>query len=1260
MSQNPAENAGNYLKLPVNFNVVKAFVAPPVELDTATDIRLNKYVLSSNLRFVKIYGQPLGPDAVKDEDWVVELFGDMDQFLIDDKNGIKKPCDFVQFYRRILYDLHISDVLTPDINIWIQYDLAFPPRMLAMTDKDWVTALQEYQDSFLQDRHGRFIAWIYVQVLDTGTPQTGPSEFTISQVTEGLSGDPFEVEVSSEDAKSSPAVCDESYEAFLPASAGKIVDVTSDVDQSISGSDPADGDTAQYLSFSSEESKKPSSASNIRPPPPTPEGIPSVPVSVTPKKSPQSATKSTTKASPTPSKLPGSTSTGSRARAQRSTPVSPKVPKTRADRTPAPPPKEVIPEVPPKTGPVCAPAPPPKGSSPKVPKTRPVRAPVPPLRRVSPKVPSPKRANPPKIASKPAQPAAKKSSLVKRIRRVSIVAGNLKRKVTEGLKSPLTLPKPAPPAEPREKSTILTVLASQAREGGVQNPDNLLPYTRLPDQEAFFRYCSGYLPAVDPTSRENVRSVRLRNCKLAVTPHQFCTAIRMLFAENNAGFAGGFLASAPGTGKTYIVLFLYAFRSLLFSNKREVEIEWAETDKRAAKGSKGGKNNHLPRHAPRGQRLQCPTQNKFGTMCYCVPDGLTRWTLEYLKPGVTTIHVPTGAMPSWLSAIKAAKFDPSVYNVAIFLPTVAMPDGLKNNLGVVDTLKRGIKVGATLPARHPGGRIQNQTELNWEIQSPPLTAKNHMALESYCFVTPHYSTSLENDFQYALNDLSPRPAKVTEFIDGKLYCLLVAMTFVDESDQVMSPDAKPMELARIHRHIRARETGSDIWHITATPFGDKFEDVMSAVILLAPQLTADVAALRKNYALAVSSDDAHIHGVFENQFRRVFNDQLVIRDSEAATFLGHPITDIQMVKPKFISSSTPESQKDSLQGFIDEDLRPRLTIKQNVGDAYVDYPGSLKTSTRVINALYFFSLFPSAAEVFLEEEFHEPLYHDFRLSEIIRSLPDTTGESIARCKILTNAVEKFAKGAKSPKVQNVLNEIQRMVRDSSERPDSNNEISKRYVGSANKADLTLKKMVIITPTIATAVFLYLYLIRYHNSYNPLLYHRDLKASAKADVVKKFESLKKEKNPFRIFIAPASVAGAGLNLQVANRLILTSPLLSTSDEKQALARVNRIGQTLPVDLKILISEDSPIDRIIIADRARRSIITDPFALDQDLTVVSQDIDLTIDSIGGEVGESEAAILASTGIFDGLPNQDELAAKVVSGEDQSLYAPSAATE
>lgn len=112
------------------------------------------------------------------------------------------------------------------------------------------------------------------------------------------------------------------------------------------------------------------------------------------------------------------------------------------------------------------------------------------------------------------------------------------------------------------------------------------------------------------------------------------------------------------------------------------------------------------------------------------------------------------------------------------------------------------------------------------------------------------------------------------------------------------------------------------------------------------------------------------------------------------------------------------------------------------------------------------------------------------------------------------------------------------------------------------------------------------------------------------MINKFDNLQKTRNPWRVFIAPANVAAAGLNLQVANRLILTSPLINKSDEKQALARVNRSGQLLKVDLQIMVAEDSTIDRIILAHRARQPITSDPFNLDGDIEVRSHAADTDV--------------------------------------------------
>ncbi|KAK7740917.1 hypothetical protein SLS53_004980 [Cytospora paraplurivora] len=699
---------------------------------------------------------------------------------------------------------------------------------------------------------------------------------------------------------------------------------------------------------------------------------------------------------------------------------------------------------------------------------------------------------------------------------------------------------------------------------------------------------------------DNVRHVRLSHCKLAVTPYQFCTAVRILFKENDTGVGGGFLALSPGIGKTYIVLFAYALRTLLLTNKREVLIEWADTDKA---GKSKRRKNHLPRDAPPGQRLRCPSEKPgFGVRCYCVPDGLTRLTVDRLKPGLTLIQVPNGAMPGWLSAIKDAKFEPSVYNVVLFHPAAAMPSGLQTNSGAISALKRAIRVGATLPVGHPGGRIEHQCELDWHMQGPPLT-KNFMALESYCFVTTHYSSAIEEEFRYGLNDLDPRPARVTELpdADNKCYALLCGMTFVDESHQALTPASKTVQMAQIHRHIRVRGTGgSDIWHVTATPFGAKFENVLSAVSLLAPHLNDDLERLKNAYELARTSNDPDVHVAFECQFHLVFDAKLVIRDLETTTFLGRSITDIQPVAPKLISSVTPEAHVEAIQGLIDDNLRASL---QEHLSSYVDYHRAMRAAG-ITDELYFISLFPSMADAIHNYVLPDVAYMDRTLGQLIRELSDTTGESIATIKLLTDAVELYARGPRSPKVQDILKEISRMVRDTStQRPDPDKELAKLHGGPGTKVDLTLKKMVIITPTLSTAVFLYLYLSRYHHSYNPLLYHQALKASAKAAVLKKFDSLKNEKNPYRVLVAPAQVAGAGLNLQVANRLILTSPLLSRSDEKQALARINRTGQTLQVHIKILVMEDSPIDRIILAERARRAILSDPFRLDEDLVTIS---------------------------------------------------------
>lgn len=1195
MSQNQEDSGESqqHLKLPENFDVVEPFLVPPAEVRTADDLRFNQYVLCSNLRSLESggrYDNRSDEFPVEDEDWRVELFGDIEQFLLNDEDGSKQPCNFERFFYRVLYELRCPTQPPPDVNIWVQFGLASPPQILLKSQLHWIAALHEYNDAFISDRSGCSTVWFYFQFMDLpAASMTGPSDVTINWVTGCLSHGAMQADVSPEPVESS-------YDG------SQILDTFADVDASQEDSASNSSDN-RVLTFRPPSSCDESSEDSL-----DTATDPEVEDTVQPERS------------PTP----------------RPTPVGTEIPDTATDpevgdtvhpeRIPTPRPTPGAP-----VGTENESLPGPSRPTPNAENTlllrrKPAYANLrisrhvrfleseltPPQRNAALAntafAPSHDRPLPPLPNQIPTQ--TRRGPLANQLKKVTVAAEKFGRKVKEGLKSPslerkvkqgLKSPSFEPPRrvlspEAEEKVTTLTTLASEARDGGLQDPDNLLLPNQPKDMEAVFRYCCGYLPGVNSELYDNVRHVRLSHCKLAVTTYQFCTAVRILFKEHDIGVGGGFLALAPGIGKTYIVLFAYALRTLLFASRREVEIEWADT------GKSKRRKNHLPRDAPPGQRLRCPSEKPgFGVRCYCVPDGLTRLTIDQLKPGLILIQAPNGAMPGWLNAIKDAKFEPSVYNMVLFHPPAAMPDGLQTNLGAVLALKRSIRVGATLPPEHPGGRIEHQRELDWHMQCPPLT-KNHMALESYCLVTTHYNSAIEEEFRYGLNDLDPRPARVTELpdADNKCYALLCGMTFIDESHQALTPASKPVQMAQVHRHMRVRETGCDIYHVTATPFGAKFENVLSAVSLIAPQLNDDLERLRTAYDLARNSNDLDVHVAFECQFHLVFDHRLVIRDLETSKFLGRPITDIQPVAPKFISSVTPEAHVEAVQGLIDDNLRASLQENLN---SYVDYLRAMKAAG-ITDELYFISLFPSMAGAIHDYVLPNVAYLDRGLGQLIRELSDTTGESIATIKLLTDAVESYARGPRSPKVQEILKEIARMVRDTStERPDPNKELAKLHSSPGSKVDLTLKKMVIITPTLSTAVFLYLYLARYHPHYNALLYHQALKASAKAAVLKKFDSLKKEKNPFRVLIAPAQVAGAGLNLQVANRLILTSPLLSRSDEKQALARVNRTGQTLPVHIKILVMEDSPIDRIILADRARRAILSDPLRLDEDFVTIN---------------------------------------------------------
>lgn len=411
--------------------------------------------------------------------------------------------------------------------------------------------------------------------------------------------------------------------------------------------------------------------------------------------------------------------------------------------------------------------------------------------------------------------------------------------------------------------------------------------------------------------------------------------------------------------------------------------------------------------------------------------------------------------------------------------------------------------------------------------------------------------------------------------------------------------------------------GADVWFVTATPFSRcTLSDWIPPMNLIAPSRAAAMVGLVKTLEAARSSGVADDVQRFREQFRAVFDDKLVVRHFGTSSFFGKPIADVQDIVPRVIPRETP--------------LQHRAAVQELANQIKAKDPQLLDPAQRGL--LYFVSLFPAAAELILED----PITFDMEairdnVRQVKNRLRIEDSEPLRR---LTDQIVE-----ESPKLDYILEELDRMGQDRRERKPSTHRSSSKF-GAGE--DLQMKKMVIITPTAVSAVFVYLALIRRRK--DVALIHNWVSSQEKEQVVNNFMSLSAAKlvKHTRVLIAPFAVAGTGVNLQAASYQILTSPLPDRASQRQAFARTNRSGQRLDsLSHKILVLEDNPADRIILANHATLEIESDPFQINEPLRIAGHmPLDNMVNPIGVVENDSPSSHSSSLGVNDGLVLQDAI--------------------
>ncbi|KAG6354613.1 hypothetical protein INS49_004631 [Diaporthe citri] len=654
-----------------------------------------------------------------------------------------------------------------------------------------------------------------------------------------------------------------------------------------------------------------------------------------------------------------------------------------------------------------------------------------------------------------------------------------------------------------------------AESDPISNLNSQLPVASPVSMEDFVEQCSGLIEGFDPRSHTDPqkRSISVPKSRLSVTPFQLCEAWKMLNQrERTGGLRGGLQASAAGTGKSFIVISAVLLRASIFASAAEVKAFWSNPKKARKTGPAAA--SHLPASAS-GEGLKCPSQKQNAVVCYCVPTSKARSFIDAgVGPsGAALIQAPLPVVGQWISIFEKAVLDPA-YNLCILHADV--PSRLKRDFGQ-----------ATKSLTRPAGR---------NLLGAP---------ETYIFLSAHGNKKMLDTFT---SEDTPS----------------IGVMFSDESHMAMRLESRSMAIAKTQSKVGQ---GLDLWLVSATPIRllEDFELPISLISnssdLSRAATVADIIAARNT---ARSSDQDM--ETFQAHWRRVFDDNLVLRNTVTSQFFGKPITGLQITSPNRVWLTTPQQYLDNVQEVAYEArevFRSQARIAKDNEEVYQP-----QYALNVDAALHFVSLFPAAAKLIRQGDL------DIEEESLRNSIDAMTQSN----KLKVETIARFQQHLEeivheSPKLEFILDEIWRMREQDNDKRAPNPEAR----ASIHEENLSLKKMVIVTPTLGTAVFLYLILLK---------------------------PRKNAKHSY-ILITPFSAAGTGLNLQSANYQILISPLNSRDSETQCFARTNRTGQRLALHHNMLITQDNPADQINIATYAGRTIRNDPFEMSSRLVLAEPD-------------------------------------------------------
>lgn len=741
----------------------------------------------------------------------------------------------------------------------------------------------------------------------------------------------------------------------------------------------------------------------------------------------------------------------------------------------------------------------------------------------------------------------------------------------------------------------LATLLAESEKDPISNLNELLPVSPAVSMEEFVKECDGLIDGVDPRQHPNPE---VRSILLPKTK-VLVTPFQLLqgwkmLNQRERTGLRGGLQASSAGTGKSYVVLVCILLRALLAENARLVKE--SWSNSAAKGPSRARPAGA-NHLPssaRGEGFRCPSQKDGNIICYCVPNSKARH------------FVDSGVAPSGVSMLQAP-FSVVVQWIQIFESAVLDPAAFNLIIVYPDVpLRLQRDFARVAKSLQPGARGPQQ------------------APETYIFCSSHTNTKVFDTFTTA--------------------GISVGFMASDESHKAMKIESHSLAIAEAQS---ATGDGCDLWLISATPIRllEDFELPMrifcNSTDLARAASVTEIVAAHKTARLSAENMET-----FLTNWSKVFDNKLVLRNTVTSQFNGRPITGLQKTKPDIIWLQTPQQYFDNVQkvaylarGVIRE--RARI-VKENKEVFVLDYASGVDAR------LQFVSLFPGAAGLILSKELNVDEAEILKTIDAMKVSNKLKLETIAS---FQQHLEAITRG--SPKLDFILEEIGRMRADKSER-----EPDPKIQASLHKENLSLKKMVIITPTLGTAAFLYLFLMKRMPELNPVILHSNARTGDREAALNSFQSLTARKNAKHsyILITSFSSGGTGLNLQSANYQIFVSPPSSREMETQGFARTNRTGQRLALHHSTMIDQDNPADKINVVSYGERKIRNDPFQMKRRLVLAERDGSKKIQRLsewGYRVTEFDLMFDVISDAYENLIDEDECHARQITHPDAAGY-------